>query len=253
MNFSGKNVLITGGSRGIGRAIALAFAGRGARVALNFHRDQAAAMATLNELGNSAEHLALKADLADPEATRRMVELVVREFGRIDILINNAGIYRAHPLPETSYEEWLDAWRQTLDTNLVGAANLCYLVGRHMIEQRSGRIVNITSRGAFRGEPDYPAYAASKAGLNALSQSLARALGPFGIGVNALAPGFVETDMTADLLAGKSGEAIRAQSPLNRVAQPEEVAAAVLFLASAEAGFTTGAILDLNGASYLRS
>ena len=116
-----------------------------------------------------------------------------------------------------------------------------------------GRIVAVSSRGAFRGEPQHPAYAASKAGLNAFSQSLAQALAPFGIFVGIVAPGFVETDMTARLLDGTEGDAIRAQSPLNRVAQPEEVARAVLFLAGEGNEFTTGAIIDINGASYLRS
>jgi len=138
----------------------------------------------------------------------------------------------------------------TLAVNLLGPANLCWCAVRHM--RPGGRIINISSRGAFRGEPRQPAYGASKAGLNSLGQSLARALGPRGIAVTTVAPGFVETDMAAEALSGDQGDEIRAQSPLGRVGRPEEVAAAVLYLASAEAELATGAILDLNGASYLR-
>jgi NAD(P)-dependent dehydrogenase (short-subunit alcohol dehydrogenase family) len=137
-------------------------------------------------------------------------------------------------------------------TNLLGPANTCYLAARHMMEQGGGRIVNVGSRGAFRGEPRNTSYGASKAGLHALGQSLAQELAPHNIYVTAVAPGFVEGGMASDVLAGPGGDAIRAQSPLNRVAKPEEVAHAVLFLASPGAEWLTGAVVDLNGASYLR-
>ena len=150
-----------------------------------------------------------------------------------------------------SYEQWQDAWRQTLAVNLTGAANVTWCAVQHM-KLTGGRIVNVTSRGAFRGEPAHPAYGASKAGLNALGQSLARALAPFGIAVSTVAPGFVDTDMAAGILNSEQGGEIRAQSPFNRVATPEEIAAAVVYLASDQAEWASGAILDLNGASYLR-
>ena len=140
-----------------------------------------------------------------------------------------------------------------LDTNVLGAANASYCAGRAMIAQGGGRIVNVSSRGAFRGEPTGPAYGASKAALNSMSQSLAKHLAPYGISVGVVAPGFVQTDMAREALSGQSGIEIRAQSPFNRVAQPEEVAYAVLFLASEGAEFMTGAIIDVNGASYLRT
>jgi 3-oxoacyl-[acyl-carrier protein] reductase len=140
-----------------------------------------------------------------------------------------------------------------LDTNLIGAANATYCAAQQMIKQGGGRIVNISSRGAFRGEPDAPAYGASKAGLNAMSQSLAKYLAPYNIFVGVVAPGFVQTDMARDHLTGPQGDAIRNQSPLGRVAQPEEVAYAALFLASEGSQFMTGAIIDVNGASYLRT
>ncbi|MBP2680502.1 MAG: Short-chain dehydrogenase/reductase, partial [Candidatus Krumholzibacteriota bacterium] len=151
------------------------------------------------------------------------------------------------------YEEWQDAWRETLETNLVGTANVTYCAARHMIDHGGGRIVTVSSRGAFRGEPDFPAYGASKAGLNSMSQSLAQRLGRFNIFVGVVAPGYVETELVAETLAGPEGDKIRAQSPLGRVARPEEVAQAVLFLAAEGSEFMTGTIIDVNGASYLRS
>jgi NAD(P)-dependent dehydrogenase (short-subunit alcohol dehydrogenase family) len=139
-----------------------------------------------------------------------------------------------------------------LETNLTGAGNVTWCAAQHM-RARGGRIVNVSSRGAFRGEPEQPAYGASKAGLNALGQSLAVALAPYGIAVATVAPGFVETDMTTEHLAGERGEAIRAQSPFGRVARPEEIAAAVHWLAAPGSEWASGTIVDLNGASYLRT
>jgi NAD(P)-dependent dehydrogenase (short-subunit alcohol dehydrogenase family) len=252
MNFQGKHVLITGGSRGIGRAAAVAFAQAGATVAVHYHRQQEAAEHVKAGLAGSG-HILVQADVADSQAVAHMVEETISNLGHIDILVNNAGIYQDHPLAEVDYQEWQRAWQQTINTNLIGAANVAYCVARHMIERGSGRIINVTSRGAFRGEPTAPAYGASKAGLNAFSQSLAKHLGPYNIFVMAVAPGFVETDMAQETLDSPAGEAIRQQSPLNRVARPEEVAYTILFLASEGAEFLTGGIVDINGASYLRS
>jgi NAD(P)-dependent dehydrogenase (short-subunit alcohol dehydrogenase family) len=151
-----------------------------------------------------------------------------------------------------SYEQWQDAWRETLAVNLIGAANVTWCAVQHMIAGGGGRIINVSSRGAFRGEPAHPAYGASKAALNAFGQSLARALAPHGIAVTAIAPGYVETDMAAPHLAGPAGGRIRAESPFGRVARPDEIAAAAVYLASAGAEWASGTIVDLNGASYLR-
>jgi 3-oxoacyl-[acyl-carrier protein] reductase len=244
--------LVTGASRGIGRAIAMAFAGQGDRVAVH-HRDSAdRAAAVLAELPGSG-HVAVQADLADAAAVRRMVDRAHAGLGGLDVLVNNAGVFTPHPVTEVSYEQWQAAWQQTLGVNLVGAANVTWCAVQHMITSGGGRIVNVSSRGAFRGEPGQPAYGASKAGLNAFGQSLAIALAPHGIAVGTVAPGYVETDMAAADLGPPGGEAIRAQSPFRRVAEPAEIAAAVLYLASPEAEWASGAILDLNGASYLRS
>ena len=252
MDFKGKTVLITGGSRGIGRAAAIAFAQKGARVAINFHSNREAALETI-ALMEGEGHLPIKADIARPAVVRQMIDAVVQEFGRLDILVNNAGIFEAHPITSCSYEEWQQSWQRTLDVNLSGAANACYCAAQHMIRQGGGHIVNVSSRGAFRGEPGQPAYGASKAGLNAMGQSLAQALAPHHIFIGTIAPGFVETDMAIGLLESEAGEAIRRQSPTGRVASPEEVAYCILFLASKQAAFTTGCILDINGASYLRT
>ncbi|MCB0173750.1 MAG: SDR family oxidoreductase [Anaerolineae bacterium] len=252
MNFSGKRILITGASRGIGQVTALAFAQAGGQIALHYHQNQEAAEQVRTMLPG-ANHLVVQANVADPQAVVRMVDQTIAAFGQIDILVNNAGVYYDHPLDETPYADWLQAWQDIINVNLIGAANVAYCVARHMIERQAGRIVNVTSRGAFRGEPTATAYGASKAGLNSFSQSLAKHLAPYNIYVAAVAPGFVETDMARDLLDSPVGEAIRQQSPFNRVAKPEEVAYAILFLASEGAEFVTGGIIDVNGASYLRS
>ncbi|PHN05835.1 SDR family NAD(P)-dependent oxidoreductase [Flavilitoribacter nigricans] len=252
MDFTEKTVLITGGSRGIGRATARAFAEKGARVAINFHSDNEAAKATIESLPGEG-HFAIRADLGSSGAVEQMINAVVREFGRLDILVNNAGIFKLHPITEVSYDQWQQVWKDTLAINLTGAANATYCAARHMIEAGGGRIINVSSRGAFRGEPDQPAYGASKAAMNAMGQSLAQALAPYNIFIGTVAPGFVETDMAKAWLEGEEGDSIRRQSPLQRVAQPEEVALGILFLASEGSEFMTGAILDINGASYLRS
>ncbi len=252
MDFKGKRVLVTGGARGIGRAVAQAFAARGARVAINYVSNIEAARRTLSELTGSG-HLMVQADVGDAESARRLVETVIHDLGGIDILVNNAGAHREHCIENVTYDEWQGAWRDTLAVNLVGAANVTYCAARHMIERGGGRIVSVSSRGAFRGEPDHPAYGASKAGLNAMSQSLAQRLGPYNVFVGVVAPGYVETELVAEKLAGPEGESIRMQSPLGRVARPEDVAQAVLFLAAEGSEFTTGTIIDVNGASYLRT
>lgn len=250
-SLKGKVCLVTGASRGIGAAIAAALASHEARVVVHYgHNRELAERVAANLDGEG--HLVLGADLGEPAAASALIGEAVKRAGRLDVLVNNAGIYVSHPPLEVSADEWLGKWQETLAVNLVSPAALCHAAAQVMARAGGGRIINIGSRGAFRGEPDGPAYAASKAGLHALSQSLAVALGPSGILVYAVAPGFVATDMAKDHLSGEQGAAIRAQSPLGRVARPEEVAETVCFLASSQAGFLTGAIIDLNGASYLR-
>ena len=247
-----RAVLVTGGSRGIGAAIARAFAERGDRVAVHC-RDALAAAEVVRDSLDGDQHVVVRADLAVPAEVRAMVDAAAAGLGGLDVLVNNAGIYLEHPVLGTSYEEWQAAWQATLGVNLIGAANVTWCAVQHMTASghRNGRIVNVGSRGAFRGEPTHPAYGASKAGLHAFGQSLAVALAPHGITVASVAPGFVATDMTTELLATTAGDVIRAQSPFGRVATAEEIAAAVVYLASPEAEWASGAVLDLNGASYL--
>jgi 3-oxoacyl-[acyl-carrier protein] reductase len=249
---SNRAILVTGSSRGIGRAVAEAFAAAGDRVAIHHRGSPALAADVLASLPGEG-HVAVQADLADAEAVEAMVDEAADRLRGLDVLVNNAANYTAHPITEVSYAQWQAAWQSTIGVNLVGTANVTWCAVRHMIAAGGGKIVNVSSRGAFRGEPRQPAYGASKAGLNALGQSLAIALAPHNITVATVAPGFVQTDMAAAHLQGASGDAIRAQSPFGRVAEPAEIAAAVVFLASPEASWASGAILDLNGASYLRT
>ena len=254
MDFTDKTVLITGSSRGIGRAIAVQFANRGAQVAVHYNKNREAAQTTVKLLpGSSNKHIVVQADITKPDEVQRMVDVVVKAMGGLDILVNNAGIYEDHALEDVTYEEWQQHWQNILNTNLVASANAIYCAAQYMMRRGGGRIVNISSRGAFRGEPTAPAYGASKAAMNSMGQSLAKALAPHNIFIGTVAPGFVETDMAAPRLNGSDGDGIRNQSPLKRVAKPDEVAYAALFLASEGAEFSTGTIIDVNGASYLRT
>lgn len=252
MTVVSRGVLVTGGSRGIGAAIAHAFAEQGDRVAVHYATSAGKAEAVRDALPG-AGHVLVQADIAHPDEVRAAVDSAAEQLGRLDVLVNNAGVFLAHPPLSTSYENWQASWSQTLATNLSGAANATFCAIPHLRAAGGGAIVNVSSRGAFRGEPDCPAYAASKAGLNAFGQSMALALAPHGISVGTVAPGFVETDMAREVLDGPEGDAVRGQSPFGRVALPQEVAAAVLWLASPQARFASGTIIDVNGASYLRS
>jgi len=251
-DFSGKVVMVTGASRGIGREIARQFAQRGARLVIHYHRNREAAEQTLAGFPDNA-HLLLPADLSDAAAIGDLAQKALKAMGKIDILVNNAGVYEFHPIATTTFEQWRQSWEKTIFTNLMGPAHLTFHVARQMMTSGGGKIINITSRGAFRGEPSAPAYGASKAGLNAFSQSMAQAMAPHNVFIYAVAPGFVETDMAESVLTGPEGDAIRAQSPLNRVARPAEVARVVLFLAADDTDYLTGSIIDVNGASYLRT
>ena len=255
VRLTGARALITGGSRGIGRATAERFAAEGARVAILYRANDDAARAALDALPDvpTGPHVLVRADVADPDAAPRAVDEAADVLGGLDVLVNNAGVGGRHRIDEDGYDAWRAAWERILAVNLVGAANVAYAAGRHMLAHGGGRMVFVSSRGAFRGEPDQPAYGASKAGLNAFAQSLAQQLAPHGVSVGVVAPGFVETDLAAERLAGPAGDAIRAQSPLGRVAWPDDVANAALFFADPASSFATGAILDVNGASYLRS
>lgn len=242
-----RSVLITGAAKGLGRAIALAFAQAGDRVAVHYGSSRSEAEELLRLLPGDG-HTLIEADLRDPDAPPALVATAVERLGGVDVLVNNAAVNLPHPVADTSFEEWSRVWRETVDVNILGAAHLSHQAARNMIERGvRGRIVNIGSRGAFKGEPDHPAYGASKAALHSLGQSLAVSLAPHGIAVASIAPGFIATERVAHRITDE----VLAQSPFGRVATPEEIAAAVLHLASPEAEWASGSVLDLNGASYL--
>lgn len=252
INVKNKIVLVTGASGGIGRAIAIKFSKADAIVAVHYSGNKKAANATLSSLSQK-NHFLVQGDISNPAEAKQIIETIIEKAGRIDILVNNAGVFELHPPKSLNYEEWQKAWQRTISINLLGPAYLSFAAIEYMKKQGGGKIVNITSRGAFRGEPDAPAYGASKAGLNAMSQSLAKALATDNIFVYAVAPGFVDTERVAPILNGPNGLDVRNQSPLGRVAKPEEIARTALFLASEGSEFLTGCIVDVNGASYLRT
>lgn len=246
------SILITGASGGIGRAAAIECASRGARIGVHYNGNRERAEATLAALEGDGHHL-FQADITDPQAVESLVNEAEQAFGGLDVLVNNAGVSQRHNFADIDYATWQQAWHRIVTTNLTAAGNLSFCAGQKMIARGGGRIVNVSSRGAFRGEPLMPWYGASKAGMNAMGQSLAQALGPLGVFVYTVAPGFVETEMAATVLASPEGDSIRNQSTMGRVAQPEELGKTIGFLAFEAPEFMTGCIIDVNGASYLRS
>ena len=254
LDFSNKNVLITGGSRGIGKACAKLFSEMNANVIITYKSELNKAEQVLSGLSNiNNNHSFYQLDISSPKNIEDFFSKLMKKYDKIDVLVNNAGVYIEHKINEVTFDEWQQCWNETISTNLIGVSNLCYFVSRQMIKQGGGKIINISSRGAFRGEPNHPAYGASKAGLNSLSQSLARALAPYNIIVGAVAPGYVQTDMASDILNGENGPEVIKQSPLNRAASPEEIARIVAVFAADGFEYMTGGIIDINGASYLRT
>ena len=246
------SILITGASGGIGRAAAIECASRGARIGVHYNANRERAEATLAALKGDGHQL-LQCDITDPQAAESLIDEAEQLFGGLDVLVNNAGVSQRHNFEDIDYATWQQTWHRIVTTNLTAAANLSFCAGQKMIARGGGRIVNVSSRGAFRGEPLMPWYGASKAGMNAMGQSLAQALGPLGVFVYTVAPGFVETEMAAAVLASPEGDSIRKQSNIGRVAQPEELGTTIAFLALEAPEFMTGCIIDVNGASYLRS
>ena len=246
------SILITGASGGIGRAAAIECAQRGARIGVHYNGNRERAEATLAKLPGDGHQL-FQCDITDPDAAEQLIETAEQALDGLDVLVNNAGVSQRHQFEDIDYSTWQETWQRIVNTNLTAAGNLCFCAGQKMIARGGGRIVNVSSRGAFRGEPLMPWYGASKAGMNAMGQSLAQALGPKGVFVYTVAPGFVETEMAAAVLASPEGDSIRNQSTIGRVAQPEELGQTIAFLALDAPEFMTGCIVDVNGASYLRS
>ena len=241
LELKGKRALVTGASRGIGRAVVMQLAERGAVVAATYHQDHAAATRLRVDLAElDEEHLVIQADVADAAAARRAIALATERFERIDILVNNAGVISHRSLEQLPPHEW----RRVVDTNLTGA----YLVTREAVDHMAegGSIVIVTSAVALRGMPDAAHYTASKAGLIGLTRALCKELGPRGIRVNAVAPGIIETDQASDL-GGSARARYEAMTSLRRLGTAHEVADAVLFLASDMSSYVSGLTLVVDG------
>jgi 3-oxoacyl-[acyl-carrier protein] reductase len=243
MHFADHVAVVTGASRGIGRAIALRLAAGGARVVVNYHSSQAAADEVVEQIQAAAgQAIAVQADVSHPDQAQALIDAAQKAFGRVDILVNNAGTTRDTLIMRMSEEDW----DLVIDTNLKGAFNCIKAVSRPMMRQRSGRIVNVTSVSGLFGNAGQANYAAAKAGLIGLTKTVAKELGPRGITCNAVAPGYVPTDLTASLPPDLVDVAIR-RTILGRAGTAEDMAAAVAFLASDDASFVTGQILTVDG------
>jgi 3-oxoacyl-[acyl-carrier protein] reductase len=237
-SLEGKVALVTGGSRGIGAAIARELATAGARVAVNYRSGKEAAEEIASEIGG----VAVAANVGDPEEAKGLVERVESELGDVDVLVNNAGTTRDTLIARMSDEEW----EEVIETNLRGTFNTCRAVVRKMLRRRSGAIVNLTSVVGIHGNPGQANYAASKAGIIGLTKALARELGSRGVRVNAVAPGYIATELT-NVLSEEIRGSILGNTPMGRLGDPEDVAAAVRFLCSDEAAFITGDVLLVDG------
>lgn len=249
LGLADRVALVTGGSRGIGKAIAVLLASHGAHVVINYFSDEIAANATASAARtHGVNALAIQADVSRLDEAERLLEETIAQFGRVDFLICNAGIWKGGPVESISEE----LWDKTIDINLKGTWSVCRAAVPFMKKQQFGRIVIVSSTAGQRGEANVSNYAASKGGQISFTKSLAPELATFGINVNCVAPGWVETEMTAEALADKSIlESISKSIPLGRAARPEEIAGPVVFLCSEWASHITGEVLNVNGGSVL--
>jgi 3-oxoacyl-[acyl-carrier protein] reductase len=243
MRLKDQVALVTGGSRGIGRAIVKAFASEGAKVAFVYRGNKEAADSLTQEVSQAGGViLGVQADVTSSDEAHKIVEGVTREWGKVDILVNNAGIIRDDLFVRLEP----DAWQAVLQTNLGGTYNFCRAVAYPMMKQRSGRIINVSSVAAEHVNPGQANYAASKGAINSLTRALAAELASRNVTVNAIAPGFIETDMSA-AVRNKAGDLIKKMIPMRRLGQPEDIARVAVFLASPEAGYVTGQVLTVDG------
>jgi len=249
LGLADRVAIVTGGSRGIGKAVVSMLASFGANVVVNYVKDEAAATATVNlALGHNVKAIAIQADVSKLSDAERLLQETVEHFARVDFLICNAGIWEGAAVESISEE----LWEKSLDINLKGTWSVCRAAVPIMKQQRFGRIVIVSSTAGQRGEPNYSNYAASKGGQISFTKSLAPELGPFGINVNCVAPGWVETEMTTDALGDAAQqESIIKGIPVGRVATPEDIAGAIIFLCSNWANHITGEVLNVNGGSVL--
>ncbi len=249
IDLSNKNILVTGASRGIGKAIAEVLGGAGARIAVHCNKNKSVAQALAAKLDNGSK--AFQADLSDTQKTNNLIHSVLEEFTHLDLLINNAGIAISSEVDKNS-DEWIKDWQKTITVNLNASALLCKNAIDHFIGRQSGIIINISSRAAFRGDTqDYMAYAASKGGMVSLTKSIARAFGKQGITAFDVAPGFTRTDMAQDFIDQYGEDYALNDIALKQLTQPVDVARVVLFLASGMAEHATGTTIDVNAASYV--
>jgi NAD(P)-dependent dehydrogenase (short-subunit alcohol dehydrogenase family) len=242
-----KTALVTGASSGIGRATALSLARAGASVAVCYYTNETGARQTATDCGNNS--IVLKGNVGDPADCRKILEMSIEKYGRLDIVVNNAAMAERDSL-DMPYAELTAHWKKTFDTNLLSAVHISYWAIAEMRKRGSGKIINIASRSAFRGETEYHAYAASKAALVNFTRCLARTYATENILAYAVAPGFIHTEMAADDIK-LHGDDIRSQIPSGRIGTPDDVASVVLFLASDLSNYMTGSTLDVNGGSYL--
>jgi NAD(P)-dependent dehydrogenase (short-subunit alcohol dehydrogenase family) len=250
LDLSGKTVVITGASRGIGAETARRMAAAGARVIINYHSSDAAAEAVVSEIGERA--VAMRADVADPDAVKRLIDGVVDRFGAIDVLVNNAAVFEYNPFDGDDYDAWQRGWKRTFDLNVFAAANAAWLAMRAMRRGGGGgKIINVASRAAWRGETEFADYGASKAALVNLTRSIARACAKDNIVASCVAPGFIETEMARPELV-KHYDDIVSQIPLRRVGSVGDVAGVILFLASPMGDYLNGVTIDINGGSWFQ-
>jgi len=248
LDLTNKIVLITGASRGIGRETALQMSDAGALLALNYNRSAADMHSLVKEIGDE-RCIAVRADIGDPVETESMIDAVIRRFGRVDVLVNNAAVFDLNRFEGDDYDAWQRGWQRTFEVNVFGAANAAYLAMRSMRAHGGGKIINVASRAAFRGETEFADYGASKAALVNLTRSIARACARDNIIASCVAPGFIETEMAHAELAAHREEILR-QIPLQRVGTPADVAGAILFLASPQGDYLNGVTIDINGGSW---
>lgn len=241
-NLTGKVALVTGGSRGIGRAIALALRAHGAKVAINYTSNEMAATETVGALGGIEQAIMLAGDVADPAVGPRLVEETTKAFGRIDILVNNAGVTRDDLILRMSEEEW----DKVIDTNLKGTFAVTKAAIRPMVRQRFGRIISVSSVAGIVGNAGQANYSAAKAGMIGFTKAIAKEVASRNITANVIAPGFVDTEMTADLTDAQRGEIMKMVA-VGRTGRPQDIAPAAVFLASDEAAYITGHVLTVDG------
>ena len=248
LDLSNKIALVTGASRGIGRTTAMRMAEAGARVAVNYNRSEAEANDVVREIGDDRA-FAVRANVADPNDVKSMIDAVVDRCGRIDILVNNAATFDMNRFEDDDYEAWQQGWKQTFDLNVFGAVNAAYLAMHSMRRNGGGKIINVSSRAAFRGETEFADYAASKAALVNLTRSIARACAKDNIVASCVTPGFILTEMAKPQLDAHYEEIVN-QIPLRRVGSVDDVASVILFLASPMADYLNGVTIDVNGGSW---